>query len=138
MYYYSPSTNGFYPSTFKTAYLIADSWPADAVQVSESIFTEFSQSLVGKIRAADNNGMPCWIDAPALSLDELIATADAEKSAYLTIANEKIAPLADAVELDIATTEEVTQLKAWKIYRVLLTRVDTSAAPNIDWPKEPM
>lgn len=137
MYYYSPSTNGFYPSIFKTAYLVAGSWPVDAVQVSESVFTEFSQSLVGKIRTTNNNGMPCWIDAPALSLDELIATADAEKSAYITFANEKIAPLADAVELDIATIEEITQLKAWKVYRVLLTRIDTSTAPDIEWPKHP-
>ncbi|EMM5239625.1 TPA: tail fiber assembly protein, partial [Escherichia coli] len=25
----------------------------------------------------------------------------------------------------------------WKKYRVLLNRVDTSTAPDIEWPKEP-
>ncbi|CAQ83410.1 putative tail fiber protein of prophage cp-933x (tail fiber assembl protein) [Photorhabdus asymbiotica] len=37
-------------------------------------------------------------------------------------ANEKITPLADAVELDIATNEEMLSLKAWKKYRVMLNR----------------
>ncbi len=27
--------------------------------------------------------------------------------------------------------------EAWKKYRVLLNRVDTSTAPDIEWPEEP-
>ncbi|EHS4736056.1 tail fiber assembly protein, partial [Salmonella enterica subsp. enterica serovar Lansing] len=40
----------------------------------------------------------------------------------------------DAVELDIATSEERAQLNEWKKYRVLVNRVDTSAP---DWPDIP-
>lgn len=36
--------------------------------------------------------------------------------------------------LDMATDEERTQLTTLKKYRVLLSRVDTSKAPDIDWP----
>ncbi|EEU6178823.1 tail fiber assembly protein, partial [Salmonella enterica] len=46
----------------------------------------------------------------------------------------KIAPLQDAVDLDIATDDEKAQLDEWKKYRVLVNRVDTS---NPDWPAQP-
>ncbi len=37
----------------------------------------------------------------------------------------------DAADLEIATEEETSLLEAWKKYRVLLNRVDTSTAPDI-------
>ncbi|HAJ0382442.1 TPA: hypothetical protein HL416_20690 [Escherichia coli] len=37
-----------------------------------------------------------------------------------------------------ATEEETTLLEAWKKYRVLLNRVDTSTAPDIEWPTVPV
>ncbi|MBC0551259.1 tail fiber assembly protein [Escherichia coli] len=39
--------------------------------------------------------------------------------------------------MEIATEEEKAFLAAWKTYRVLLNRVDTSTAPDIEWPEEP-
>ncbi|NJQ95837.1 tail fiber assembly protein, partial [Escherichia coli] len=42
------------------------------------------------------------------------------------------------VELEIATEEETLLLEAWKKYRVLLNRVDTSTAPDIEWPAVPV
>ncbi len=51
--------------------------------------------------------------------------------------SEHIAPLQDAVDLEIATEEENSLLEARKKYRVLLNRVDTSTAPDIEWPEEP-
>ncbi|MBB7113412.1 tail fiber assembly protein, partial [Escherichia coli] len=44
----------------------------------------------------------------------------------------------DAVDLEIATEEETSLLEAWKKYRVLLNRVDTSTAPDIEWPTNPV
>ena len=52
--------------------------------------------------------------------------------------SEHIAPLQDAVDLEIATEEETLLLEAWKKYRVLLNRVDTSTAPDIEWPVAPI
>ncbi|HBR2160753.1 TPA: tail fiber assembly protein, partial [Klebsiella pneumoniae] len=48
--------------------------------------------------------------------------------------SQTISILQDAVDLDMATDEERTQLTTLKKYRVLLSRVDTSKAPDIDWP----
>ncbi|HBA5448361.1 TPA: tail fiber assembly protein [Escherichia coli] len=39
--------------------------------------------------------------------------------------------------MEIATEEEKALLAAWKTYRVLLNRVDTSTAPDIEWQEEP-
>lgn len=53
------------------------------------------------------------------------------------MASEQIAPLQDAVDLDIATDDEKSQLDEWKKYRVLLNRIDTSNAPDITFPELP-
>ncbi|HCN9846582.1 TPA: tail fiber assembly protein, partial [Escherichia coli] len=37
----------------------------------------------------------------------------------------------------IATEEETSLLEVWKKYRVLLNRVDTSVAPDIEWLIQP-
>ncbi|EPH3099946.1 tail fiber assembly protein [Providencia stuartii] len=74
---------------------------------------------------------------PPVSKEQLIAEAEQQKQSLLAEANNAIAPLQDAVDLDMATDEEKAQLTAWKKYRVLLNRVDTSLAPNIDWPEKP-
>ncbi|HAX9740228.1 TPA: tail fiber assembly protein [Escherichia coli] len=57
---------------------------------------------------------------------------------FLRIASEHIAPLQDAADLEIATEEETSLLEAWKKYRVLLNRVNTTTAPDIEWPASPV
>ncbi|WP_307773466.1 tail fiber assembly protein [Providencia stuartii] len=74
---------------------------------------------------------------PPIPKDQLIAEAEQQKQALLSEANNAIAPLQDAVDLDMATDEEKAQLTAWKKYRVLLNRVDTSTSPEIEWPEKP-
>ncbi|MCE9751417.1 tail fiber assembly protein, partial [Escherichia coli] len=38
----------------------------------------------------------------------------------------------------LAALPETSLLEAWKKYRVLLNRVDTSTAPDIEWPANPV
>ncbi|HGT9289369.1 MULTISPECIES: tail fiber assembly protein [unclassified Pseudocitrobacter] len=68
---------------------------------------------------------------------DYIAIADAEKTRRIQAVTEAIAPLQDAVDLDIATDQERASLLALKKARVLLNRVDTSDAPDIEWPEVP-
>lgn len=63
--------------------------------------------------------------------------AERQKAEGLSAATAAIAPLQDAVDLDIATDGEAALLVALKKYRVLLNRVDTSLAPDIEWPELP-
>lgn len=69
--------------------------------------------------------------------DELIDKAEQKKSTLLNDASGIIAPLQDALDLDMATDEESAKLQAWKKYRVLLNRIDTRLAPDIEWPSMP-
>ncbi|WP_086109700.1 tail fiber assembly protein [Xenorhabdus vietnamensis] len=39
--------------------------------------------------------------------------------------------------MNIATNAEKSALTEWRKYRVLLSRVDCSTAPDIPWPKVP-
>ncbi|MEQ4655703.1 tail fiber assembly protein [Providencia manganoxydans] len=78
-----------------------------------------------------------WVTDTEAQKASLIAEADNEKAQRLDEANSTIMYLQEAVDVDLATEAETTALQEWKKYRVLLNRVDTSTAPNIDWPEKP-
>ncbi|OCG21152.1 hypothetical protein A9G11_08415 [Gilliamella sp. wkB108] len=61
-----------------------------------------------------------------LSDEQIISQNQTMKNALITKANEKIAVLQDIIDLDMQESNEEEQLKQWKKYRILLTRVDTS------------
>lgn len=67
----------------------------------------------------------------------LIKSAESELKLRLTRANEVIETLQDAIDLGMATDEEISLLTAWKKFRVLLSRVDITKAPDIVWPVQP-
>ncbi len=133
-YYYSASTNAFYPVSLEQDYIDASTFPSDAMLVENAVFEEFTRVNSGKVRATNEKGLPVWIEAPEPTQTELIAEAEYQKQALLNEATAAIAPLQDAVDLGIATDEEREQLREWKEYRVLLSRVDVSTASDIDWP----
>ncbi|MGL9750900.1 MAG: tail fiber assembly protein [Symbiopectobacterium sp.] len=68
---------------------------------------------------------------------ECVAKAKFKKASLMRDATNVIAPLQDAVDLDMATDEEKAELVAWKTYRVLLNRVDIRKAPDIEWSEAP-
>ncbi|ENA56048.1 tail fiber assembly protein [Escherichia coli] len=78
-----------------------------------------------------------WVDDAEAMRTALVSEADAEKKSLLKQANDAIATLQDAVDLDMATEEEALLLIAWKKYRVLLNRIQPEDAPEIVWPEVP-
>ncbi|WP_368524837.1 tail fiber assembly protein [Enterobacter asburiae] len=78
-----------------------------------------------------------WVTDEAVQKTAEVAEANVTKAALINSASEQIAPLQDAVDLDMATEDEKARFDAWRKYRVLLTRVDTSTAPAIVWPDMP-
>lgn len=78
-----------------------------------------------------------WAETGGPSHESQVADATATKATLMYEASYIIAPLQDAVDLDMATPEEIALLKAWKTYRVLLNRVDVNLAPDIVWPTKP-
>ena len=74
---------------------------------------------------------------PPVTKEQLIAEAEARKQALIAEANAAITPLQDAVDLGMITPVEEAALKEWKIYCVLLSRVNASTAPDTIWPVKP-
>lgn len=137
-YSFSPSQTLFYANALReSTYEPAGTWPADAFDIDDEIMMEYTSAPpAGKILATVD-GMPGWIDAPEPTHEELVSQATSQKDALRSQADYVIAPLQDAVDLDMATTEEAARLTAWKKYRVLLSRIDPNQAPNITWPTKP-
>lgn len=73
---------------------------------------------------------------PVLSPDEILTSNTATRDALLAQATSAIAPLQDAVDLDMATDAETALLKQWKQYRVAVNRVDLTQQ-NPTWPASP-
>ncbi|MBA7876262.1 MULTISPECIES: tail fiber assembly protein [Citrobacter] len=78
-----------------------------------------------------------WIHDAEAEKTAQITQATQQKESLLALASSKIAPLQDAVDLDIATEVETALLLAWKKYRVLLNRINPDDAPDISWPDMP-
>ena len=69
----------------------------------------------------------------------LLAAVQAEIATLRKIADDAIAPLQDAVDVDDATTEEEALLKLWKKCRIALNRLPEQAGypADINWPALP-
>lgn len=78
-----------------------------------------------------------WVTDTNAQHAAAVTEAENTKSELLRTANEKIAYLQDAVDVELATDTEITALHAWKKYRVQLNRIDVTTAPDIDWPLQP-
>ena len=75
-----------------------------------------------------------WVTDTAAQHAAGVVQATQQKNTLRAAADSEITWRQDAVDADIATEQEVSDLAAWKKYRVLLMRVDT-AAPA--WPTAP-
>ncbi|WP_447742150.1 tail fiber assembly protein [Pseudomonas laurentiana] len=71
--------------------------------------------------------------------EHLLSQLTSEIAQLRAAADHAIAPLQDAIDLEEATAEEADRLKAWKRYRIALSRVHEQAGyPNeMDWPALP-
>lgn len=137
-YLWSPSKNAFIPAGMVEDYRNAG-WDIDElIPVDNAVFAEYSAMAPdGKIRGISADGLPEWVDAPQLTTEEQIALAERKKLSLRVAADSEIAWRQDAVDAGIATAEETAALAEWKKYRVLLMRIDTSKAPDIEWPIMP-
>lgn len=85
----------------------------------------------GEFKKWDGNK---WIKDDEAEKKVKLREAETTKNNLMQLANDNITPLQDAVDLDMATDEEKENLLAWKKYRVLIMRVDTSSP---EWPTPP-
>ena len=110
--------------------------PPDSSEISEAAWLALLDGQsIGKV--IDFSVLPPvlrdYVKSPEVELEE----AEAKKQGLMGEASSQITPLADAVELGIATEEETEAYNQWRKYRVLLSRTDISTAPDITWPDTP-
>lgn len=139
-YKYSASTNLRYLISLLPEYSNPEELPADMLDITDEMADEYFDQIApaGKVRAAGGDGLPCWVDMPEATYESLVAQAEYQRSVLRARSESEISWRQDAVDSEIATDEETAKLAAWKKYRVLLMRVDTSTAPAIKWPPVPI
>ena len=138
-YVFSANTLAFYPVEMKEAYENAGSWPEDGVEVSDETYNEFLTPPQGKMRSSDG-GLPCWVDIPSPTYEELVHQAGVEKQKRIDAANDYMNSKqwpGKAVMGRLKDSEKV-QYNAWLYYLDALDAVDTSKAPDIEWPSAPL
>lgn len=137
-YFYSATTNAFYAASLLSDYNDAGTLPDDIIEISAKWYEHLiSGQAMGKEISSNENNQPVLSEPAPPTQQELKAVAEGKKSELIREAGEAIAILQDAVDLGIATDGENARLLAWKNYRVLLNRIDTSTAPDIEWPTTP-
>lgn len=133
-------TNRFFILTDNDAYVAgmmvainqdeADGYVAKKlIEVSKEVFESIGQDSM----YADGKVVQGKPRIPALTDD----AASAIKSGLFMEATDRIQSLQDAIDLEMSEVGDDVRLTSWKKYRVLLMRIDTSKAPDIEWPLPP-
>ncbi|ADD78572.1 Hypothetical Protein PANA_3405 [Pantoea ananatis LMG 20103] len=117
----------------QASYDISALWPVDAFIAEiplDRVPENFTIPLSGQEWQFDGFNIVPRIYTP----EEQQRQVQAELAQKLARAATAIAPLQDAVDLNMATDEEAARLLTWKKYRVALNRVDTTRPV---WPEVP-
>ncbi|WP_167659306.1 tail fiber assembly protein [Pseudomonas fluorescens] len=116
--------------------------PAGSVFVSDEDFQALFREVASRPGASivpNRQGYPVLRDAPEPTTEELATAARVRRDDLLAKAALRIAPLQDAVDIDLASETEVQALKAWKTYRIDLNRIELQGGfpASIEWPQPP-
>lgn len=139
-YYFSRTTLAFYPVDMLELYRSYDSLPDDITPVSDEIFLTYSGTPPeGKARGANDDGQPEWVDIPPMTPEEAILLATAQKQNLIDNANEYMNSKQWPGKAAIGRLkgDELAQYNLWLDYLDTLELVDTSGAPDIEWPTSP-
>lgn len=134
---FSSEKSCFYSQAWRDAYISNNTWPIDAVDVTDEIYYKYSCTPPeGKVLGTEGN-QPTWVDCPPPTQKELIAAAEQQKAALLAEAQATISLWQTELQLGIISDEDKASLIAWMNYIKAVQAVDTSTAPDINWPYKP-
>ncbi|EEZ9836967.1 tail fiber assembly protein [Escherichia coli O25] len=131
-----------YPYELQSLYVEKGEWPEEkGVDIDEVIFREYFYDTPpeGKYRCVGEDGLPAWADIPPPTREEQIASAETKKQQLINQANDYMNSRQWAGKAAIGRLkgEELAQYNLWLDYLDALELVDTSSAPDIEWPEEP-
>ncbi len=111
------------------------------VDIDEVIFREYFYDTPpeGKYRCVGEDGLPAWADIPPPTREEQIASAETKKQQLINQANDYMNSRQWVGKAAIGRLkgEELAQYNLWLDYLDALELVDTSSAPDIEWPTPP-
>lgn len=139
MYYYSATTNLFYPDLLIDRYKESNSLPEDIVKVSYSIWNKYAgcNTPDGMMRVAGDDGMPKWSPIPEKSQEDRVKEIEDRKSRLLTELSNITQIWQTQLSLKIINDNDKSKLKEWMQYAQKIQAIDASKAPDIVWPKPP-
>lgn len=137
MYFYSKSTNSFYPEHLVHDYKKAQTFPDDAVKIEDSVYEKYGAGEVplGKIRVAGADG-PVWGDAPEPTDEQIFQENTKKFKKLLRTTTDSAFPLQSAQALGIITELQQSELNELQTYAVELTKIDLRQNP-VNWPMPP-
>ncbi|EOJ7420765.1 tail fiber assembly protein [Shigella flexneri] len=131
-----------YPYELQSLYVEKGEWPEEkGVDIDEVIFREYFYDTPpeGKYRCVGEDGLPAWADIPPPTREEQIASAETKKQQLINQANDYMNSRQWVGKAAIGRLkgEELAQYNLWLDYLDALELVDTSSAPDIEWPTSP-
>lgn len=139
-YVYSAGSNSFYPYVMENDYRDNGMWPADCVDVSESVFEEFTGVPPdGKCRVPGRGGLPQWGDVPPPTAEELAASAAIMQQSLIAGANSwmNARQWPGKAAIGRLKDDELKSYGRWLDYLDALMATDTTRGPDISWPEKP-
>ncbi|MBK0089465.1 tail fiber assembly protein [Erwinia sp. S59] len=92
----------------------------------------------GKVIASDSKGKPVLTDPPEPTAEQQVIIAQQKRDALLSVAEQAISIWKTKLLMGRALTDDETLgLNNWMDYIDLLSALDVSTAPDIDWPVTP-
>lgn len=130
----------FFVETDKNSYVVAMFVACTAIEAEQcesAKLTEVSAKVYESIGANSQyvngevvQGEPRIVPLTQETMRKVLSSKMAEATARIQI-------LQDAIDFGESTGDEKESIIGWKKYRIALSRIDLSAAPNIYWPSEP-
>ena len=137
--YYSSINNAFYPEHLKQEYIKSNSFQQmqNPLNILFSKNLHLNQHSEGKYRCVGEDGMPSWADIPPPTHEEQIAAAELKKQQLINQVNEYMNSKQWPGKAAIGRLkgEELAQYNLWLDYPDALELVETSSAPDIEWPR---
>ncbi|HAH6374743.1 TPA: tail fiber assembly protein [Escherichia coli] len=131
-----------YPYELQSLYVEKGEWPEEkGVDIDEAIFREYFYDTPpeGKYRCVGEDGLPAWADIPPPTREEQIASAETKKQQLINQTNDYMNSRQWVGKAAIGRLkgEKLAQYNLWLDYLDALELVDTSSAPDIEWPTPP-
>ncbi|MTH48595.1 tail fiber assembly protein [Intestinirhabdus alba] len=140
-YSFSASKNTFYANVLKEIqYMPNGAWPDDAIDIDDNLHHAYTSTPPDGKRLGSEDGQPVWIDIPPPTDEELIAAADSEKQSLINAANNYMnsRQWPGKAAIGRLKDDELAQYNLWLNYLDALEAIDTSSAPDISWPSQPV